>query len=147
MSGIPVSDGIAIGRVLKLKKEERAVEAYTICEEDIENEISRFTEALEKVACHVQALYESTKHKLNESEAEIFAAHLSVVEDPMIEDGVKDRIRDERMNVEQALKLTLDEIEALFAALDDEYLRERGADVRVWAVRLWTIFLAEHPWM
>ncbi len=48
----------------------------------------------------------------------------------MIEDGVKDRIRDERMNVEQALKLTLDEIEALFAALDDEYLRERGADVR-----------------
>jgi len=130
LSGIPVSDGIAIGRVLKLKKEERAVEAYTICEEDIENEISRFTEALEKVSCHVQALYESTKYKLNESEAEIFAAHLSVVEDPMIEDGVKDRIRDERMNVEQALKLTLDEIEALFAALDDEYLRERGADVR-----------------
>jgi len=130
LSGIPVSDGIAIGRVLKLKKEERAVEAYTICEEDIEKEISRFTEALEKVACHVQGLYESTKHKLNESEAEIFAAHLSVVEDPMIEDGVKDRIRDERMNVEQALKLTLDEIEALFAALDDEYLRERGADVR-----------------
>ncbi len=40
LSGIPVSDGIAIGRVLKLKKEERAVEAYTICEEDIENEIS-----------------------------------------------------------------------------------------------------------
>lgn len=130
LSGIPVSDGIAIGRVLKLKKEERAVEAYTISEEDIEREISRFTEALEKVACHVQGLYESTKHKLNESEAEIFAAHLSVVEDPMIEDGVKDRIRDERMNVEQALKLTLDEIEALFAALDDEYLRERGADVR-----------------
>ena len=130
LSGIPVSDGIAIGRVLKLDKEERAVEAYTICEEDIEKEISRFTEALGKVACHVQALYESTKQKLNESEAEIFAAHLSVIEDPMIEDGVKDRIRDERMNVEQALKLTLDEIEALFAALDDEYLRERGADVR-----------------
>ena len=64
LSGIPVSDGIAIGRVLKLKKEERAVEAYTICEEDIENEISRFTEALEKVSCHVQALYESTKYKL-----------------------------------------------------------------------------------
>ena len=46
LSGIPVSDGIAIGRVLKLKKEERAVEAYTICEEDIENEISLFTEGL-----------------------------------------------------------------------------------------------------
>ena len=95
----------------------------------------------------MQALYESTKYKLNESEAEIFAAHLSVVEDPMIEDGVKDRIRDERMNVEQALKLTLDEIEALFAALDDEYLRERGLMSGMWAVRLWTIFLAEHPWM
>ena len=130
LSGIPVSDGIAIGRVLKLVKKEHTVEAYTIREEDVDREIGRFTDALNKVSCQIQALYESTKQKLNEEEAGIFAAHLSVAEDPMIEDGVKDRVRDERMNVEQALKLTLDEIEELFAALDDEYLRERAADVR-----------------
>ncbi len=130
LSGIPVSDGIAIGRVLKLVKKEHTVEAYTIREEDVDREIGRFTDALNKVSCQIQALYESTKQKLNEEEAGIFAAHLSVAEDPMIEDGVKDRVRDERMNVEQALKLTLDEIEGLFAALDDEYLRERAADVR-----------------
>lgn len=130
LSGIPVSDGIAIGRILKLTKEEYVIEAYTISEEDVERETDRFDRALERVTGHIEALYESTKEKLDETEAEIFRAHLSVAQDPMIEDGVKERIRTEKMNVEQALLQTLNEIEELFAALNDEYLRERAADVR-----------------
>ena len=50
LSGIPVSDGIAIGRVLKLVKKEHTVEAYTIREEDVDREIGRFTDALNKVS-------------------------------------------------------------------------------------------------
>lgn len=130
LNGVPVSDGIAIAKILVLKKADRTFDQRMIAPEEVKSEIQRFKDALENVGNHAKALYDSAKKKLGAEEAEIFAAHLSVVEDPMIEDGVIEKISDMHMGAESALTETLAEIEILFEQLNDEYLRERIADVK-----------------
>lgn len=130
LNGVPVSDGIAIAKILVLKKADRTFDQRMIAPEEVKSEIQRFKDALENVGNHAKALYDSAKEKLGAEEAEIFAAHLSVVEDPMIEDGVIEKISDMHMGAESALTETLAEIEILFEQLNDEYLRERIADVK-----------------
>ncbi|RGV98414.1 phosphoenolpyruvate--protein phosphotransferase [Ruminococcus sp. AF14-10] len=130
LRGVPVSDGIAIAKILVLKKADRTFDQRMITPDEAKIEIQRFKDALESVGLHAKSLYESAKEKLGAEEAEIFAAHLSVVEDPMIEDGVIEKISDMHMGAESALTETLAEIEILFEQLNDEYLRERIADVK-----------------
>lgn len=130
ISGIPVSDGVAMGKVLLLKKAERAASTVKIAEDETEKEIQRFKEAVGRVIGQTKELYESAKVKLGEEEAEIFAAHLSVAEDPMIDEGVCEKIRESGMNSELALEQTLSEISQLFDSMEDEYLKERAADVK-----------------
>lgn len=130
LRGVPVSDGIAIAKVLVLNKADRTFDQRMITPEEVKPEIQRFKDALESVGTHAKLLYESAQEKLGAEEAEIFAAHLSVVEDPMIEDGVLEKISDMHMGAESALTETLAEIEVLFEQLNDEYLRERIADVK-----------------
>lgn len=93
LNGVPVSDGIAIAKILVLKKADRTFDQRMIAPEEVKSEIQRFKDALENVGNHAKALYDSAKKKLGAEEAEIFAAHLSVVEDPMIEDGVIEKFQ------------------------------------------------------
>lgn len=56
--------------------------------------------------------------------------HLEIANDFMLQDGVESKIKDSKSNVEQAISNTIDEFAMIFASMDDEYMKERAADVR-----------------
>jgi phosphotransferase system enzyme I (PtsI) len=103
----------------------------SIPEDSVESEIERFKKAIEKSKSEIFEIkrkFEETAH--DPALAEIFDTHIHLHEDVvLIEETVK-RVREEKKNVEYLFSETLDEIEAKFASVDDEYFRQRWHDVQ-----------------
>lgn len=115
------SRGFALAPAFVVQNGKVTAATYTVTgAEAIEKEQSRFTEAVEKVSENLTELAAAN---------EIFAGHLSVANDFMLRDGVFTRIGEQNMNAEAALQETIAEIRAMFEQMDDEYMRERAADV------------------
>lgn len=115
------SRGYAIGPVYAVKKEEVSADTSSIQPEQREAEIARFEAAVEKAQEDLLVLAEKS---------EIFAAHYALAGDIAIHDGVTGKIRDQLMNAEAALMQTRDEFVMVFESMEDEYMRERAADMR-----------------
>lgn len=128
--GIPVSDGIAIAQVVVLRPVEITPDPAEIAPDGAEAELSRFSEALAAAKEQIEALAESAAERLGEQQAEIFRAHLSVLEDPVLEETIQNKITQERHNAPYAIAEGIKEIAALFQQLRDPYLQERAADIR-----------------
>ena len=128
--GIPVSDGIAIARAVVLCPVEITPDPAEIAPDGAEAELSRFSEALAAAKEQIEALVESAAERLGEQQAEIFRAHLSVLEDPVLEETIQNKITQERHNAPYAIAEGIKEIAALFQQLRDPYLQERAADIR-----------------
>lgn len=128
--GIPVSDGIAIARAVVLRPVEITSDPAEIAPDGAEAELSRFSEALAAAKEQIEALAESAAERLGEQQAEIFRAHLSVLEDPVLEETIQNKITQERHNAPYAIAEGIKEIAALFQQLRDPYLQERAADIR-----------------
>ena len=128
--GIPVSDGIAIARAVVLRPVEITPDPAEIAPDGAEAELSRFSEALAAAKEQIEALVESAAERLGEQQAEIFRAHLSVLEDPVLEETIQNKITQERHNAPYAIAEGIKEIAALFQQLRDPYLQERAADIR-----------------
>src|SRR5687768_1528368 len=128
--GIGVSPGIAIGRALILEKQVADVFRVPIKEEDVVSEIDRFREALAKTRADLQALKEKVSRSIGDEYASIFDAHSMIVSDPSFADKVEQKIEFDQVNAEWAIFEVQDELEARFESFDNEYLRDRGADVK-----------------
>lgn len=115
------SRGIAVAPVYLYQEPDLTPDQHTIAREQVEEEQKKFAGAKEAVVEELRALAE---------ENEIFAAHLEIADDFMLEDGVKNRIAHEQKNVQLAVSETVEEFAALFAAMEDPYMREREADIR-----------------
>jgi len=126
--GIAASRGYAIGKVaLKVKKEQAIVERKI---ENIEEEKIRFDEAVEKSRQQLTKIKEKTKVEMGEDKAEVFESHLMLLDDPEFTGSVVSSIESNKINSEKALKDVVDMFLSMFEAMDDEYMRERAADVR-----------------
>lgn len=134
MKAIGTSAGIALGKVLVYKEAEIKIEKKTI--DDLEGEIERLDTAIEQGIKELENLYEETLENIGEEEAEIFNAHKMMIQDPEYIDGIKGKIREEKVNVEWALKEVTDQYVSLFENIDDEYLRERALDLKDISQRL-----------
>ena len=128
--GIPVSDGIAIARAVVLRPAEIQPDPTPIQPEQAQAELAAFAAALEAAREQIQALYDSTCRRLGEERAEIFSAHLSVLEDPVLEETIQDKITQDHRNAVCAIAQGVEEIAAMFQGLQDPYLQERAADIR-----------------
>ncbi len=128
--GIPVSEGISIARVIVLRQAEIPLCPDAIPEDKVEAELKRFADALAAAREQIEALSQSAAQRLGAEQAEIFSAHLSVLEDPVLEEAVRTRIIDEHRNALYAIADGTAEIAALFQELRDPYLRERAADIQ-----------------
>lgn len=115
------SRGIVIGQVFKYEEVDLTPCSNLIHEKDIEEEKERFTNVKNLVITELEEL-----GKINE----IFEAHMEIADDFMLEDMVFTKIQDECMNAEKAVAVTVDELAEMFLAIDDEYMRERSADVK-----------------
>lgn len=126
-SGKSVLKGIAIGKIYLFKKQEYVLEQRTI--EDTEAEIARFEAAKATAMEQLDGLYQKALAEAGEEQAMIFDVHKMMMEDGDYLDSICNMIRDEKMNAEYAVSMTGDSFSAVFASMEDEYMKARAADV------------------
>ena len=141
MQGIGASPGIALGKVLIKKDKEVEIDYKNIAETEIEKEIEKLHNALEKAKASLRELKESTAEKMGEEKAEIFGAHLMILDDPEVIPAFENKIKEKQLNAAAAVKEVVDEYAAMFSAMEDEYLKERGADIKDVGMRVIKILL------
>lgn len=129
LRGTPASEGVAIGPAYLYRPEKPPVPRYTV--PDPEAEVQRFQEAVKEAGEQLRAIHAKVLQETGDKEtAAIFEAHQMFLDDPMLIDSTMERIRAQHINAEAALADTIEEVAAMFDALEDEYLRARGADLR-----------------
>src|ERR1700682_4523357 len=136
--GIGVSPGIAIGRAVIVEKREASIYRVPIREEDVPAEVTRFNEAVEHTRDAFLELKLKVSRSMGDEYAQIFEAHAMMVSDASFTDKVIQKIEEEQVNAEWAVAEVQEELQARFASFDDEYLRERVADVKDVADRVLT---------
>lgn len=135
--GKSVFGGIAIGKIQVWKKGEQQVKRYKV--EDLNGEVARFQTAKDEAVEQLGALYEKALKEVGEASAAIFEVHQMLLEDDDYIESVENIIRTQEVNAEYALAATGDNFANMFAAMDDEYMRERAADFKDITERVITI--------
>lgn len=128
LKGIAASNGIAIAKAYRLVEPDLKVERKDI--QNSEQEINRFEEAIRQSQSELETIRDHAKKELGEEKAAIFEAHLLVLSDPEMTGSIKDKIKNEKVNAEYALKETADMFVSMFENMDNEYMKERAADIR-----------------
>ena len=129
LKGIAAAAGIAIGPAHKIGKEEFVIPKDPINESDIPLQIQLFEEALIKTRREIIDLQKRISSDMGQDEAQIFDAHLLVLEDRMLIEEVISRLKKERFNVAFIFSEVLKKYVEVFSKIEDEYLKERTADV------------------
>lgn len=128
IKGIAASSGIAIGKAYRLVEPDLSFQKTTV--DDSEKEISRFRDSLKLAKSQLEAIRDHAREALGPDKAEIFEAHLLILNDPEIVAPIEEKIKNEKMNAEAALQETTDMFIDIFKEMDNEYMRERAADIR-----------------
>ena len=126
--GKSVYKGIVMGPVAVLKKNDYQVKRARI--EDPEAEVKRVEEAVEVSKKQLGRLYDKAVREVGEASAAIFEVHQMMLEDEDYLESMENMIRTELVNAEYAAAATGDNFAEMFAAMDDEYMRGRAADVK-----------------
>ena len=129
LKGIQASNGIAIGPVYLHDPEEPWVDYRRIREDEVDGEVRRFLDAVVSVAEDLKATRVRVEEKLGPDHAQIFDAHLMILDDAALRDPTLASIRKDRVNVEYAFWLTLQKVRRQFDAIQDDYFRARRADI------------------
>ena len=132
--GKSVYKGIVMGPVAVLKKNDYQVKRARI--EDPEAEVKRVKEAVEVSKKQLGRLYDKAVREVGEASAAIFEVHQMMVEDEDYLESMENMIRTELVNAEYAAAATGDNFAEMFAAMDDEYMKARSADVKDISERL-----------
>ncbi|WP_227395691.1 phosphoenolpyruvate--protein phosphotransferase [Jeotgalibacillus aurantiacus] len=128
LKGIAASSGIAIAKAYRLVEPDLSFEQTKV--DDPAQEVQRFQEALETSKGELAVIRDRAKTELGEDKAAIFEAHLLVLSDPELISPIEDKISQESVNAEAALKETADMFVMMFEQMDNDYMRERAADIR-----------------
>ncbi len=110
------------------KKGEQQVTRQKI--EDVEAEVKRFQDAKEAAQAQLGELYDKAVKEVGEANAAIFEMHQMLLEDEDYQDSVENIIRTQQVNAEYATAVTSDHFSSMFAEMDDDYMKERAADIR-----------------
>lgn len=124
---IGVSEGLARAKALVIQEEDLTVVKNTVT--DVAAEQQRILAAVEKAKQQIQALCDEAKQNIGESEAEIFGAHLLMLSDPDFVEGMTDYVADEKVCAEYACFVNCENFQAMFRAMDNEYMQARAADI------------------
>ena len=134
--GIPGSPGIAHGTVFRFLHQDVEVPSYQINESERESELDRFKTAVDITRDQITQIRKAVSSNLGEKEAGIFDAHLLVLEDQALFDDINKEIQDSGDNIEQCVFRVTNRYHDYFNQLEDEYLRERAADLKDISKRL-----------
>lgn len=130
LKGIPAAPGVAIGKAYRFDHEEPLVPRRPITAKQVPEEEQRFRRALALTRRQLEQLQERVSREIGSTQAEIFQAHLLVLEDEVFVDRVISAMRREKVGAEFLLMEVVKQYIQALAKLDDEYMRERASDVR-----------------
>ncbi|MDR2695456.1 MAG: phosphoenolpyruvate--protein phosphotransferase, partial [Deltaproteobacteria bacterium] len=133
--GIPVSPGIAIGKVNRMQRPALNMTRMFITADAVETEVNRLHESAHKVRDELARARESVPASLPEHK-EIIASHMLICQDPKLLQGAAGHIRERHMNAAWALAKTGENLCAAFCAIDDPYMRDRVQDIRTVIARV-----------
>ena len=127
--GIAASDGIAIGKAYLLTEPDLSFDKVSIT--DPEGEIKRLLDSFEKSKNEIQGIRDHVAKAVGEDEAQVFDAHLMVLSDPELFDGIKNDITENMINAEAALSTVAKMYINMFESMEDNpYMQERAADIK-----------------
>lgn len=127
-SGKSVFGGIAIGKISVYKKKKQQVKRVRI--EDTEGEYKRYEEAKETAMEQLKELYQKALKEVGEANAAIFEIHQMMLDGGDYNESVQNMIETQKVNAEYTVASTGDNFAQMFRAMDDDYMRERAADVK-----------------
>lgn len=130
ISGLAASPGIAIGHAFVLDEDAVDIVEISVNPAQLEDEIDRFEDALAKTRIQIKEIRNRIAESLGDSEAEIFDAHLLVLEDNALIDETITEIKTAFINAESAFNKVCTKYIAFFNNMEDEYLRERVVDIK-----------------
>lgn len=129
IKGIAASDGVAIakayllvGQTLTFDKNEKVT--------DVEGEVAKFNSAIEASKVELTKIRNNAEVQLGADKAAIFDAHLLVLDDPELIQPIQDKIKNENANAATALTDVTTQFVTIFESMDNEYMKERAADIR-----------------
>lgn len=129
-TGIAAAPGIVIGRAVVKTEEALHYKRQAIDPGQVSAEIARFQQSVKAAEQELQSLTEKTRREIGEHEAQIFEAHQMFLQDPEFVGAIEAKIESEKINAEAAVEEVRDSIVAIFESMDNEYMRERAADLR-----------------
>jgi len=129
LKGIAAAPGIVIGSAFKLRREEWIIPKQKINEADIPVQIQLFEEALIKTRREILDLQKRISEEMGKDSAQIFEAHLLVLEDRMLIEEIIGRLKKEYLNVAYIFSEVLKKYIEVFSKIEDDYLKERIVDI------------------
>lgn len=127
--GIAASPGIAIGKVMVIGRRQIKVERKKIAVEEIDAHLAKLDNALKRAKADVQKLYDKALASYGEDSAQIFSAHLYILQDPMILGETEKKIREEKVNAEYAFSEVMEKYITLLHGMQDDMFKSRTADI------------------
>lgn len=129
LKGIAASDGIAAAKAYMLVQPDLSFSETSI--DDPEAEIKRLDDAVEASKSELELIKQKATENLGEEEAQVFEAHLTILADPELLGQIKDKIKNDKVNAEAALKSVTDMFIEMFETMtDNAYMQERAGDIR-----------------
>jgi phosphotransferase system enzyme I (PtsI) len=128
--GIAVSDGVCRGKVVVLHRSRRVIARRDLTDAAVAPEIKRFEHALVRTRQQITEVQRRVADTMSSNEADIFDAHLLMLEDRVLIEEVIKVIREQKVNADYAFHTAAERYISVLAAVEDEYLRERANDLR-----------------
>lgn len=126
--GIAASKGYAIGKIFI--KEDINIEVVEKSIDDTEKEKERFKSALSNTREQLERIKDKAQKEVGVEKAAVFDSHIMLLDDPEFAGAVEMNIESNKVNSEKALQEVIDMYSSIFASMEDEYMRERGADIK-----------------
>lgn len=129
LKGIAASDGVAIAKAYMLVDPDLSFEKTTVSDTDAE--VARLHDAFDASKAELKVIKDKAVENLGEEEAEVFEAHITILSDPEMLGQIEGKIKDDKVNAEEALKEVTDAFISMFEAMtDNAYMQERAGDIR-----------------
>lgn len=134
--GIPVSAGVCVGKILVLGQPRALITRQAISEADVPRQLERLEQGLLATRQQLHDIQQQVTQAMGAKDASIFEAHVLVLDDPTLLEGVTRMITNEHVTAEWAFHVVAERFAKTLEALPDDYLRERVADLRDVAARV-----------
>ncbi|WP_279525778.1 phosphoenolpyruvate--protein phosphotransferase [Staphylococcus gallinarum] len=128
INGIAASDGVAIAKAYLLVEPDLSFNSEKVT--DVDSEIEKFRNAIDTSKVELTKIRNNAEENLGADKAAIFDAHLLVLDDPELIQPIEDKINNEQVNAPTALTDVTGQFITIFESMDNEYMKERAADIR-----------------